>query len=375
MQSKNSPRNNRRNAIKALIAAGAAAIAAPYIITSRKTAPSGKMTTESADQIVIRTSGGKSHFAYTEILFEPFRKETGIKVIGIPSNVEPIAEIKTMVDTGEYKWNMACLGNRAIPVLGQQGYLEAHRLGNDDVVKTIMPHLLSDYSVGMNVYSIVLAYRTDAFKGRPTPKTWKDFWDVERFPGRRSLRQIPFDTIEEALLADGALPTAIYPCDLNRAFHSLDRIKPHISVWWQNTPQAEQLLKTGEVDLMPAFIISALSAIDAGAPVAFSWDQHIYGYDNWTILKGTPNVDACRQFIRFATDPERQARLIPYGISPTQPSALEKDILERNRIDPRSVKLLSTYPDNLKKGLPSDGLYWANKHSAIIERFNQWIIS
>ncbi len=375
MQSKNSPRNNRRNAIKALIAAGAAAIAAPYIITSRKTAPSGKMTTESKDQIVIRTSGGKSHFAYTEILFEPFRKETGIKVIGIPSNVEPIAEIKTMVDTGEYKWNMACLGNRAIPVLGQQGYLEAHRLGNDDVVKTIMPHLLSDYSVGMNVYSIVLAYRTDAFKGRPPPKTWKDFWDVERFPGRRSLRQIPFDTIEEALLADGALPTEIYPCDLNRAFHSLDRIKPHISVWWQNTPQAEQLLKTGEVDLMPAFIISTLSAIDAGAPVAFSWDQHIYGYDNWTILKGTPNADACRQFIRFATDPERQARLIPYGISPTQPSALEKDILERNRIDPRSVKLLSTYPDNLKKGLPSDGLYWANKHSAIIERFNQWMIS
>ncbi|UUM22053.1 hypothetical protein [Mycoavidus sp. SF9855] len=71
MQSKNPPRNNRRNAIKALIAAGAAAIAVPYIITSRKTAPSRKMATEPADQIVICTSGGQSHFAYTKILFEP----------------------------------------------------------------------------------------------------------------------------------------------------------------------------------------------------------------------------------------------------------------------------------------------------------------
>lgn len=375
MRSKPPSRNKRRNALKVIFAAGAAAVCLPYIITSRKTTPSRNIPTEQVQQIVIRTSGGKSHFAYTKILFEPFMEATGIKVVGIPSNVEPVAEIKTMVDTGEYKWNMACLGNRAIPVLGQQGYLEAHGLGNDDAVKTILPHLLSDYSVGMNVYSIVLAYRTDAFKGRLTPKTWKDFWDAKNFPGRRGLRQIPFDTIEEALLADGALPTEIYPCDLNRAFRSLDRIKPHISVWWQNTPQAEQLLKTGEVDLLPAFIISTLSAIDAGAPVAFSWDQHIYGYDNWTILKGTPNADACRQFIRFATDPERQARLIPYGISPTQPSALEKGVLERNRIDPKYVKLLSTYPDNLKKGIPSDGLYWADKHSSIIERFNQWMIS
>lgn len=73
MQSKNPPRNSRRNAIKVLIAAGAAAIAIPYIITSRKSAPSRKMTTESADQIVIRTSGGKSHYAYTEILFVSLR--------------------------------------------------------------------------------------------------------------------------------------------------------------------------------------------------------------------------------------------------------------------------------------------------------------
>jgi putative spermidine/putrescine transport system substrate-binding protein len=228
----------------------------------------------------------------------------------------------------------------------------------------------------MNVYSTVLAYREEAFKGRQAPRTWKDFWDIRNFPGRRALRKIPFDTIEEALLADSVPPGEVYSCnDLDRAFRSLDKIKPHISVWWQNAPQAEHLLKTGEVDLLPAFSLAALAAIEVGAPVAFSWDQHIYGYDNWTILKGTPNADACRQFIQFATDPERQARLIPYGVAPTQPSALTHEVLQRNRIDPKYVRLLATYPDNLKKGMPSDGEYWASRHSAVLERYNHWLLS
>ncbi len=365
MNDQNQPCNaSRRNTLKKMAALGAAAVYAPFVIT-----PSKGLAKERERRIIIRTSGGKSQLAYTKILFEPFQKEFGIEVIGVPSNVEPMAEIKTMVNTGKYNWHMACLGNRAIPLLSQQNYLERHGLEEDPVVSTIMPHLLSPYSVGMNVYSIVLAYRTDKFKEHQAPKTWKDFWDVSNFPGRRSLRKIPFDTIEEALLADGVLPSEMYPCDIERAFHSLDRIKSHISVWWQNTPEAEQLLKTGEVDLIPAFSVSVLAAIEAGAPIAFSWDQHIYGYDNWTILKGTPNVDACRQFIQFATAPERQALLIPYGIAPTQPSALEQKCINQ-----KYVKCLATYPDNLKKGLASNGSYWAKQHSQVIERYNHWLL-
>ena len=34
--------------------------------------------------------------------------------------------------------------------------------------------------------SVVLIYRTDVF-GDKGPKTWADFWNVEKFPGRRAL--------------------------------------------------------------------------------------------------------------------------------------------------------------------------------------------
>ena len=124
------------------------------------------------------------------------------------------------------------------------------------------------------------------------------------------------------------------------------------------------------MDLIPAFHASALSAITADAPVAFSWDQQIYGYDSLAILKDAPNADVCRQFIQFASDPKRQALLVPYGIGPTQP-----EVLRPGYIDLKHAKLIPTYPDNIKKGIPSNGLYWMSNQHAVIERFNQWMLA
>ncbi|BBO60475.1 ABC transporter substrate-binding protein [Mycoavidus sp. B2-EB] len=359
------PNEKRRAAVRKMVALSAAVVASPFVITSARGA--GKESVK--QKIVIRTSGGYLQQAYTEILFKPFKQKFGIEVIGIPSNAEPTAEVKAMVETKAYTWNMASLSHRAIQFLGP-AYLEPHGLEHDPVVSTIMPQFMSPYSVGTNVFTIVLAYRTDAFKARQAPRTWQDFWDTNNFPGRRGLRRSPFDTIEQALMADGVPPSQVYPCELDRAFRSLDRIKSHISVWYQNAPETEQLLKSGEVDLIPAFTDRVLAAIKAGAPVTFSWDQHIYGYDNWTILKGAPNVDACREFIKFASHPRQQALLAPYGIGPTQP-----EVLKPGYIDLKHAKLLATYPDNLKKGLPSNALYWMNHQSSVIERYSRWMLS
>jgi putative spermidine/putrescine transport system substrate-binding protein len=43
-------------------------------------------------------------------------------------------------------------------------------------------------------------------------------------------------------------------------------------------------------------------------------------------------------------------------------------------IDPKHVKWLPTYPENLKKGLFIDAAYWAKHQQAAIERFNHWML-
>ena len=41
-----------------------------------------------------------------------------------------------------------------------------------------------------------------------------------------------------------------YPLNVDRAFRSLDRIKPHVKVWWSDNSQAQQLMEQEEVDLI-----------------------------------------------------------------------------------------------------------------------------
>lgn len=367
MYSRQSHNPSRRNAIKMAVAGAAsivtgATLAGPSVITPSRT---------TSKQIVVRDSGGLFSQRYAEILYEPFAKKTGIKVIGVASEEEPAAQIRAMVRTKRYLWDMASLGQSAILFLtsGKECFLEEHGLEKESVISSIPPQFRSLYGVGTHIYSTVLAYRTDVFKNsRAVPQSWKDLWDVNNFRGRRGLRKHPFDTVGVALMADGVPPGNVYPGDLDRAFQSLDRIKPHIAVWWRNGAQIEQLVKSGEVDLLQAYADRVQLAIDAGAPVAFSWDQHIYGCDTWAILKDTPNADICREFIKFASDPKRQALLAPYGIVPTQPEALKY-------ISEKQARRLSIHPDNFKKGLYIDALYWMNNQDLAIERFNQWMLS
>ena len=40
--------------------------------------------------------------------------------------------------------------------------------------------------------------------------SWRDFWDVQKFPGKRGMRKTAKYTLEIALLADGVPPGEVY---------------------------------------------------------------------------------------------------------------------------------------------------------------------
>jgi putative spermidine/putrescine transport system substrate-binding protein len=236
-----------------LLSAGSLALTAPAIWSPSRAA--GK-------RIVVRDDGGIYTKAYGAVFYRPFTEATGIEVVGVQANAEPIAQIKTMVDTNNYTWDMAKISWPAILILttGSKPYLEKHGLESETVIKSIPVEYASPYGVATNVYSTVLAYRKDAFKGRKAPESWADFWNVADFPGRRSVRKHPFDTIEQALMGAGVPTSKVYPCDVDKAFASLDKIKSSVAVWWTSGAQIEQMLTSGEVDLMPAWVSRPQSA-------------------------------------------------------------------------------------------------------------------
>ncbi len=351
----------RRTAMKTALV-GAAAVAFPFVWTSSRAA---------TKRIVVRDDGGIYNKAYDAVFYKPFAKATGIEVVGVQANAEPTAQIKSMVEAGSYTWDMAKISQPAILLLtgGGKEYLERHGLESDPVIAKIPSQYMSPFGVGTNIYSTVLAYRTDAFKGRKAPASWADLWNVKDFPGRRAIRKYPFDTIEEALLADGVAPASVYPCDFDRAFKSLDKIAKHVDVWWTTGAQLEQMLGSGEVDMVATWASRAQSAQANGAPVEIVWNQNIWGCDNWSILKGTPNAGACREFIKFVSDPKRQAELtkfFPAGL--TQPEAF-------NYVKPEIAKHCPTFPENMKSGVQINAKFWQQNQSVALERFNRWILT
>jgi putative spermidine/putrescine transport system substrate-binding protein len=107
----------------------------------------------------------------------------------------------------------------------------------------------------------------------------------------------------------------------------------------------------------------------SGAPVGIVWDQNIWGCDNWSILKGTPNADACREFIKFASDPQRQAALTEYfraGLTQSE---------SFNYVKPEIAKNCPTFAANMKDGVHIDAKYWQENQSVALERFNSWILA
>jgi len=338
--------------------AGALAVASAMPIVARA----------QSKQIVVSDPGGPYTTAYREAFYDPFEKATGIKVVSVARDSQPVAQFAAMVQTKNYVWDVTTLTLSAdIPYLESKGLLEPIGLKPTEF-PDVMPEAITPNWLGVDVYSTVLAYRADKFKDNG-PKSWADFWDVKKFPGRRSLRRSPLDTLEQALLADGVPLDKLYPLDVDRAFKSLDKIKPHISIWWTSGAQAMQAIQSGDVDLISTWNGRAQAAKDAGAPVTIVWNQGLYSIEGWGIPKGTPRADAAKQFVRFCADAKRQAlltRTLAYG--PTNKRAFDTISKER-------APLLPTAPDNIKEMKLPSPQWWEANRQTVTERFNSWIIS
>lgn len=314
-------------------------------------------------RLVIRDTGGPTGEAFIESFYKPFREATGIEIVPATSQAFPTAFIKQMVEAKSNVWDMAHVSKDVYESLAEIKYLEP--LNSDAAMADLPAAFKTPFYAAVNVVGQTFAYRTDA--GTKSPQSWRDFWDVKAFPGRRALRRSPMETLEYALLADGVSPQALYPLDVERAFKAMDRIKKDIAVWWTTGAQTSQLLKAGEVQYCSVWNGRAQAVMDEGAPVAMSWAQFMYGSEGWVIPKGSPKADMCREFIRFTLDPKRQANVVKkvaYG--PTLPKAYDF-------VDDKRGRMLPTHPANIKNGIEWNTTYWVKTRDPLTERFTAWV--
>src|SRR5580704_11694440 len=250
-------------------------------------------------EVRIAAYGGSAQDAERTAYFEPFERLSGVKTRDFAG--ADLNKVKAMVETGNVEWDVVQLSRSSVKNLMKKGdYFEKI---DYDLVDTanIDPLYRYEYSLDMLVWSEVMAYRTDAFKGA-VPNGWADFWDTAKFPGDRALGGAGPSSpeLEFALMAAGVPPDKVYPIDIEKAFASYDKIKSAIVKWWETGALPPQMLTDREVVLTSVWNgrMAALQA--AGVPAAISWSQGLLKRDCWAVPKGAKNSANAMKFAAFS---------------------------------------------------------------------------
>lgn len=323
----------------------------------------------SARDLTVVGWGGAAQAAQNKAMFEPYVKDTGKKLVQDSWN-GGIGVLRTKAQ-GESTWDVVQVEADELVLGCEEGIyakLDWTKLGNKD---QYLPGMADDCGVGTFVWSTALAYDKGKL-GENGPKSWADFFDTKKFPGKRSLRRGPRQSLEFALMADGVKPADVYKLlatkeGVDRAFKKLDTIKKDI-VWWEAGSQPVQLLQSGEVAMTSVYNGRVFAANNADKTnFALSWDAgFIYQVDSWVILANSPNKDQATDFLKFIQTSARQqevANALAYG--PTL-----KD--STGNIAPNVLPFLPTAPGVIEHGLGFDVSFWVDNIEALNERFNAW---
>jgi len=320
-----------------------------------------------ARDLTVVSWGGAYQEAQRGVYFEPFTKATGIALKDASYN-GGLGEMDSQVKSNTVIWDVVQVEAPELVRGCEQGLFEVLDWAKIGKKSDYLKAAVTDCGIGTIVWSVVLAY--DANRLKDGPKSWADFWDVQKFPGKRALRKGAKFSLEIALLADGVAPKDVYatlatPEGVDRAFARLDQIKPHIQ-WWEAGAQPPEWLASGDVVMSSAYNGRITAANKEGKNFKIVWDGQVYALDSWVIVKGSPNKEQAYKFIQFASQPENQKGLpaaIPYG--PTHVRAVAQ-------VDPAVVPLLPTAPENLKNGLANNTEFWVENEEELNERFNAW---
>ncbi|MCJ1902969.1 ABC transporter substrate-binding protein [Paracoccus ferrooxidans] len=333
--------------------------------------------------ITVISWGGAYEKSQVEAYNRPFTAQTGIAVKMLAAD-NPAAPIKSMVESN----------NVGVDVADVE-YTDAIRLCDDGLLEEIdpailppapdgtpatedfLPGALTDCAVGSMVFSTVYGYDVTKFPDEK-PSTIADFFDTEKFPGKRGMRKSARANLEMALMAEGVPAAEVYdvlatPEGLDRAFAKLDTIKRNV-VWWEAGAQPPQLLADGEVVMTTAYNGRLFTAVvTENKPFAMVWDGQVYEYELFVIPKGAPNKDAALEYIKFATDTQRladQTKWISYG--PARKSSLSLvGLYEDGKTE--MAPHMPTAEANLANALRSSYEFWVDRDIEINERFSTWL--
>jgi len=344
------------------LAASGGAAALGLTGTSTPTMAQGKY----AGQKVVFASWGGSYQDAQKVSFcNAFAKETGATVV--QDGPVDYAKLRVMIEGGAPSWDVVDVTIDFLYAANKDKLFD--KINTSIVgVNRVEKKYLNEYGVGDIVSSYNICYNATVFPTGKHPKSWAEFFDVQRFPGQRSLRDRVSPMLELALLADGVDVEHLYPLDVDRAFKKLDTIKKH-AIWWMTNSQSQQFMIDGEANLGVMINGRIFDAVQKGGKLGIEWNQNMQLVDYLVVPRGVKNPDLAMALINEMTLPEHQAKVADLmALAPTNPEAFKL-------ISPSVSPWLSTTPANAKQGFMVNWDYWQDHYKPLAERWQAWKLS
>lgn len=320
----------------------------------------GEPAAELGGEIIWADYGGATNEARQATYFDSFTAETGVDVVST-SQAEGV--MFEMLEGGVGDYDVMHVGLSDVYL-----YKDSIQELDADVPRDDqLPEDVRDYGFGTFIIGHVQAYLPETFPDGG-PQTWADFWDVEKYPGKRAWpgsAGMFGSIIEVALLADGVAPEDLYPLDLDRAFTKLEELRDHL-VYYTEWPQVQQLLASGTVSVAYGPTGQFTSLKSSGVDVTISWDQAIVNTNLMVIPVEAPNKENIMALAAWIGDPERQGAFSTktmYG--PGQAAAFEfiPDAAAENIVNaPSHTEVV--YADEEQR---------SQVYEEVIERYGVWL--
>ncbi|CAG4898250.1 ABC transporter substrate-binding protein [Paraburkholderia gardini] len=320
-----------------------------------------------AAELTVVNFGGANGDAQKVAFNEPFEASTGTKVTAVEYNGEQ-AKVKAMVEAKHVNWDVVEVESGDLGRACDEGMYEKLDWSKIAKKSDLVPESPQTCGVGFFVWSTAMAYNADKLK--TAPASWADFWNVQKFPGKRGMRKGARYNLEFALMADGVAPKDVYKvlatkAGQDRAFKKLDELKPNIQ-WWEAGAQPPQFLVAGDVVMTTAYNGRIDAAQREGKNLKVVWNGSIYDLDYWAIPKGSPNRDLAEKYIAYTVSSKPQqeyAKHIAYG--PVNDAAIKA-------LDAKTLANLPNSPANGKNAVLQDAGFWTDHGDELEQRFASW---
>ncbi|NEU98342.1 extracellular solute-binding protein [Bradyrhizobium uaiense] len=312
-------------------------------------------------ELVVANWGGDALPAQRDILAAEFVKRYPQIHVAFDTTGPTPGKIKALVESDNVSWDVADRNLLSALELGRQGLLEKVDESIVDI-NAVPSQFRTEWGVGSYFFSFVITYDAVRFGSTP-PRTWKDFWDLQTFKGKRALRNNVEGVLESALLADGVAPDKLYPLNVNRGLDKVRQIKAE-TIFYSNTSEAQQLLRSGEVSIGSLWSTRAQGVKeDTKGRIDYHFNEGILLIAAWNVLKGAKNVKDAWRWVALSQDPYLQVALLKkLGWGPINPAANKLVPAELQAQNPGS-------PENIARQIVVDAEWYARNYFEVQNRY------